>query len=203
MIFEHVTTGGCQSYLIGCGETCAAAVIDPEISQLDRYEALAARSGVRIRYVIDSHTHADHFTATRQLARHLGVPVGGGADRAALTLGNALVGNTPDTVAVEVTLSGPTVEALHPAACVVFGTPFQTTVNGHPIATGTTFTLEPGDVLRIGGTLTGVRGYLCVAGGFDAPEVLGSRSALGPLRAGDELTCRASRTEARSLPARP
>jgi glyoxylase-like metal-dependent hydrolase (beta-lactamase superfamily II)/rhodanese-related sulfurtransferase len=75
MIFEHVTTGGCQSYLIGCGETCAAAIIDPEISQLDRYEALAARSGVRIRYVIDTHTHADHFTATRQLARHLGVPV--------------------------------------------------------------------------------------------------------------------------------
>src|SRR4249919_228569 len=75
MIFEQIATGGCQSYLIGCGETCAAAVIDPEISQLDRYATLAARSGVRIRYVIDTHTHADHFTATRQLARQLDVPV--------------------------------------------------------------------------------------------------------------------------------
>ena len=75
MIFEQVATGGCQSYLIGCVETCAAAVIDPEISQLDRYATLAARSGVRIRYVIDTHTHADHFTATRQLARQLEVPV--------------------------------------------------------------------------------------------------------------------------------
>ncbi len=75
MIFEQIATGGCQSYLIGCGETCAAAVIDPEISQLDRYATLAARSGVRIRYVIDTHTHADHFTATRQLARQLEVPV--------------------------------------------------------------------------------------------------------------------------------
>jgi glyoxylase-like metal-dependent hydrolase (beta-lactamase superfamily II)/rhodanese-related sulfurtransferase len=75
MIFEQIATGGCQSYLVGCGETCAAAVIDPEISQLDRYATLAARSGVRIRYVIDTHTHADHFTATRQLARQLEVPV--------------------------------------------------------------------------------------------------------------------------------
>ncbi len=75
MIFEQIATGGCQSYLIGCVETCAAAVIDPEISQLDRYATLAARGGVRIRYVIDTHTHADHFTATRQLARQLEVPV--------------------------------------------------------------------------------------------------------------------------------
>ena len=30
---------------------------------------------MRIRYLIDTHTHADHFSATRQLARQLGVPV--------------------------------------------------------------------------------------------------------------------------------
>lgn len=135
----------------------------------------------------------------RPHCRHLGVPVGGAADRAALALGNALVGSAPEAVAVEITLCGPTVEALHPTACVVFGAPFQSTINGDPATPGTTFTLERGDVLRIGGTLTGVRGYLCVAGGFDAPEILGSRSALAPLRAGDELTCHASRIEARSL----
>ncbi|HKE46124.1 MAG TPA: MBL fold metallo-hydrolase [Steroidobacteraceae bacterium] len=75
MIFEAIASGGCRSYLVGCGDTCAAALIDPEISQVDRYTSLAARSGVRIRYVIDTHTHADHFTATRQLARQLDVPV--------------------------------------------------------------------------------------------------------------------------------
>ena len=69
MIFEQVATGGCQSYLVGCRETCAAAVIDPEASQVDRYLALAARDGLRIRYVIDTHTHADHFSASRLLAR--------------------------------------------------------------------------------------------------------------------------------------
>jgi glyoxylase-like metal-dependent hydrolase (beta-lactamase superfamily II)/rhodanese-related sulfurtransferase len=75
MIFEHLTAGGCQSYLIGCGESCAAVLIDPEISLIDRYHALAARDGLRIHYLIDTHTHADHFSATRQLARKLGVPV--------------------------------------------------------------------------------------------------------------------------------
>ena len=136
----------------------------------------------------------------RAKSRHLGVPLGGAADRAALALGNALIGNAPNAVALEITLSGPTLEALQPAACVVFGAPFLSTVNGRPIAPGTTFTLEPGDRLRIGGTLSGARGYLCLAGGFDAPQVLGSRSALEPLRAGDELLCRASRIEPRSLP---
>ena len=75
MIYEQIATGGCQSYLLGCSETCAAVVIDPEISQIDRYLGLAARDGLRIHYLIDTHTHADHFSATRQLARQLGVPV--------------------------------------------------------------------------------------------------------------------------------
>jgi glyoxylase-like metal-dependent hydrolase (beta-lactamase superfamily II)/rhodanese-related sulfurtransferase len=72
MIFEQVATGGCQSYLIGCADTCAGALIDPETSQVDRYLGLAARDGLRIRFVIDTHTHADHFSASRRLADRLG-----------------------------------------------------------------------------------------------------------------------------------
>jgi glyoxylase-like metal-dependent hydrolase (beta-lactamase superfamily II)/rhodanese-related sulfurtransferase len=75
MIFEQIATGGCLSYVIGCPETCSAALIDPEIRQVDRYQALATRDGLRIRYVIDTHTHADHFSATRQLGKLFGAPV--------------------------------------------------------------------------------------------------------------------------------
>jgi len=75
MIFEQIATGGCQSYLMGCAETRAAALIDPEISQLDHYLALAARDGLHIRYLIDTHTHADHFSGTRKLSEQLQVPV--------------------------------------------------------------------------------------------------------------------------------
>ncbi|HEY2254043.1 MAG TPA: rhodanese-like domain-containing protein [Variovorax sp.] len=72
MIFEQIATGGCQSYLLGCPDTCAGALIDPEVSQVDRYLALASREALRIHFVIDTHTHADHFSAARQMADRLG-----------------------------------------------------------------------------------------------------------------------------------
>jgi glyoxylase-like metal-dependent hydrolase (beta-lactamase superfamily II)/rhodanese-related sulfurtransferase len=75
VIFEQFSAGGCQSYLIGCPESCAGALIDPEISLIDRYLAAAARGGLRIHYLIDTHTHADHFSATQQLAARLDVPI--------------------------------------------------------------------------------------------------------------------------------
>jgi len=75
VIFEHFSAGGCQSYLVGCSDTCAAAIIDPEISLIDRYLAAASRTGVRIHYLVDTHTHADHFSATHKLSQQLGVPV--------------------------------------------------------------------------------------------------------------------------------
>jgi glyoxylase-like metal-dependent hydrolase (beta-lactamase superfamily II)/rhodanese-related sulfurtransferase len=75
MIFEHIATGGCQSYLVGCADTRAAVLIDPEITQIDRYLGLAARDGLNVRYLVDTHTHADHFSATAELARRMAVPV--------------------------------------------------------------------------------------------------------------------------------
>ncbi len=75
MIFEQVATGGCQSYLVGCPETLAAVLIDPEISQVDRYRALANREGLHVRYIVDTHTHADHFSAAKQIGETLGIPV--------------------------------------------------------------------------------------------------------------------------------
>jgi glyoxylase-like metal-dependent hydrolase (beta-lactamase superfamily II) len=74
MIFEQIATGGCQSYLLGCADTLGAVLIDPEISQVDRYRGLASREGLRIRYIVDTHTHADHFSAAKQMGETLGVP---------------------------------------------------------------------------------------------------------------------------------
>lgn len=74
MIFETIATGGCRSYLIGCPDTHAAALIDPEESRIDHYLALAGKHGLSIRYVIDTHTHADHFSGTKEMAEKLGIP---------------------------------------------------------------------------------------------------------------------------------
>ncbi|MDQ0466724.1 glyoxylase-like metal-dependent hydrolase (beta-lactamase superfamily II)/rhodanese-related sulfurtransferase [Caulobacter ginsengisoli] len=75
MVFEQFATGGCQSYLVGCETSRAAVLIDPELSAIDRYLGLAAQQGVQIRYVIDTHTHADHFSAGRELGKALSAPL--------------------------------------------------------------------------------------------------------------------------------
>ena len=75
MIFEQIATGGCQSYLLGCETTRAAVLIDPELTQIDHYRGLCAQHGLTIKYVIDTHTHADHFSASKELGNLLGVPI--------------------------------------------------------------------------------------------------------------------------------
>ncbi|MGH6958736.1 MAG: MBL fold metallo-hydrolase [Caulobacteraceae bacterium] len=75
MIFETFAAGGCRSYLVGCETTRAGVLIDPEISLVDRYLGAINQQGVHLRYLVDTHTHADHFSASRELARTLGVPV--------------------------------------------------------------------------------------------------------------------------------
>ena len=75
MIFEQIAAGGCQSYLVGCEATHIGALIDPEIRQIDHYLALVTQAGVRLHYVIDTHTHADHFSAAKQLGAVLKIPV--------------------------------------------------------------------------------------------------------------------------------
>jgi antagonist of KipI len=131
--------------------------------------------------------------------RSLGVPVGGAADRFALALGNALVGNQPDEAALEISLVGPTLKADGELACVLYGAPFEITSNQQPLEVGKTFTLHPAEELRIGTTREGVRAYFCVQGGFAAPVVLGSRSALAPLSSGTELQCVSATAPARFI----
>lgn len=75
MIFEQIATGGCRSYLIGCPASRGAALIDPELSQIDRYIGLANQLGIHVRYIVDTHTHADHFSASLPLSRIWDVPV--------------------------------------------------------------------------------------------------------------------------------
>jgi biotin-dependent carboxylase-like uncharacterized protein len=129
--------------------------------------------------------------------RSLGVPVGGAADRFALAIGNALVGNPPDAAALEISLNGPTLTADSDLACVLYGAPFAMTINRSAQEAGKTFTLHGGEELRITGTPSGMRAYLCVRGGLQTPLVLGSRSSLEPIRAGAELPCQSGVIHAR------
>lgn len=76
MLFEALRTDrGCFSYLVGCEKTSAAVLVDPDLGLVDRYLALAASHGLRPRYLLETHTHADHFTGARMLAERLDVPI--------------------------------------------------------------------------------------------------------------------------------
>jgi glyoxylase-like metal-dependent hydrolase (beta-lactamase superfamily II) len=59
------------SYLVGCGGKALGAVIDP-IGEIAPYLRAAEDVGVRIRYVVDTHIHADHASAGRRLAEAAG-----------------------------------------------------------------------------------------------------------------------------------
>jgi glyoxylase-like metal-dependent hydrolase (beta-lactamase superfamily II) len=60
------TGKGCLSYVVGsAGE---AAVIDPSVSP-DVYLELTRKHGWSIRYVLETHIHADHLSRARELVR--------------------------------------------------------------------------------------------------------------------------------------
>ena len=59
------------SYLLGCGSREAGAVVDP-IEAPGFYLEEADRLGLGIRYVIDTHVHADHVSTARDLAAAAG-----------------------------------------------------------------------------------------------------------------------------------
>ena len=55
------------SYLFGCGGHAACAVVDP-VGDIEPYFRVADETGMRIRFVVDTHVHADHRSAGRALA---------------------------------------------------------------------------------------------------------------------------------------
>jgi len=75
MIFEPIAAGGCLSYILGCSDSRRAVLIDPVLEQVDHVLGLVARHGLRIEYLVETHTHADHFSASPHLSKALQVPV--------------------------------------------------------------------------------------------------------------------------------
>ena len=59
------------SYLFGCGGKAAGAVVDPT-EDIERYLRDSKELGLAIRYVIDTHVHADHVSGGRALAEAAG-----------------------------------------------------------------------------------------------------------------------------------
>jgi antagonist of KipI len=111
----------------------------------------------------------------RQGWRHLGVSRAGALDPDAAALANRLLGNDPDAAVLELTLHGPTLKLAEPARIAIVGAAVAATSNGQPVPVRRPLTVPAGE-LKLGGIREGVRAWLAVAGGFDLPAILGSRS---------------------------
>ena len=67
-LFEQVRVPrGCLGYIIADTETRLAAIVDPELEMVEPMIDLVFKHGLRVAYVIDSHTHADHVSGARDL----------------------------------------------------------------------------------------------------------------------------------------
>ena len=118
MIFEQLRVGGDRNfgYLIGCESAQACAIVDPSYEPAVGLSA-AARAGLEVRYVINTHGHPDHIAGNEAVVAATGasivahpdcpvdpdVPV---ADGSTLALGDLEVsfrytpGHSPDGIIV-------------------------------------------------------------------------------------------------------
>ncbi|MDY7566273.1 urea carboxylase [Pseudomonas sp. RTC3] len=128
----------------------------------------------------------------------VGVPPSGPMDSRALRLGNRLLGNAEGCAALEITMSGPLLRFNTDAVVAITGAPIPLTLDGQPQALNTALLVPAGSTLALGTIAgAGARSYLCVRGGLELPDYLGSKSTftLGQfgghggraLRAGDVL----------------
>ena len=78
---------GCASYVIASRKTLEAAVVDAA-SDTEPYSALLHERGFRLRFVIDTHIHADHVSGARRLAA---------APTSAISLTKRLLNASPDS----------------------------------------------------------------------------------------------------------
>jgi urea carboxylase len=144
----------------------------------------------------------------------VGIPPSGPMDDLSHRAANLLLGNPPGAAALELTLSGPTLKFLSPTSVALTGARMEALLDDAPVPHNTSIPIAAGQVLVLGSiTGPGQRTYLAVAGGFKAPEYLGSTATFslggfgghtgGVLRAGDTLRLANAKTSAPASPTLP
>ncbi|MBY3381781.1 5-oxoprolinase subunit C family protein [Rhizobium laguerreae] len=106
----------------------------------------------------------------------LGVSGSGPMDGPSMRIANRLVGNDDGQAVLEFAHVGGHFEVTEPVRFAVTGGAVEITVDGERRHGWESFSLLPGQVLKIGAMRDAVWGYLALSGGIETPSVLGSRS---------------------------
>ncbi|HEX2789008.1 MAG TPA: biotin-dependent carboxyltransferase family protein [Steroidobacteraceae bacterium] len=108
--------------------------------------------------------------------RHLGVGAAGAMDRLSLMIGNYLVGNAQGAAGLELCMPPARIRLDVDCAIAVTGADCSARLDHSPVTVGRRVVAEAGQTLDLSAARSGIRAYLCISGGIDVPQVLGSRS---------------------------
>lgn len=133
---------------------------------------------------------------------HLGISPAGAADRLSFRIANLLVGNDENAPALEMTLTGATLQFEEPATIAIVGAACGIEISGHLASHAEPIQIAAGSLVKVGRITDGARTYLAVQKGIDVPLVMGSTSTFlsarfggfegRPLRKSDLLRVRQS-----------
>lgn len=116
----------------------------------------------------------------QDLGRHgyqkYGVIVSGAMDVYAMKIANIAVGNDENEGVLEITMIGPSLELEKGALISITGGNISPTINGKKFPMGRPVYLKEDCVLNFGACIAGCRSYLAIAGGFEVPKVMESKS---------------------------
>lgn len=74
MICRQLNDGPCKTYLLVSTATRETVLVDPLLERADGYLETLRREGLRLRLLLDTHTHADHLSGCAALRDKTGAP---------------------------------------------------------------------------------------------------------------------------------
>jgi glyoxylase-like metal-dependent hydrolase (beta-lactamase superfamily II)/rhodanese-related sulfurtransferase len=75
LVVHQMRAENCFAYLIADADTCEAALVDPRADRVGEYLREVEERGLRLRLVIETHTHADHLSGAAELRARTGADV--------------------------------------------------------------------------------------------------------------------------------
>lgn len=113
-----------------------------------------------------------------------GFPQTGAADQDALRKANLLVKNSQNEACIEMALMGITAYFTKDAVIAITGADISPELNWEPIPMYQAIAVKKGDTFTSTYAKNGLRSYFAIAGGFDVPQVMGSKSTNLKLKTG-------------------